>query len=180
MDAIPLAPPIGIPTLPDAVAPSQADYARPGLPGERELVDAPAAVAAEPAQLTPEEEVRAEFAEPAEPEPAVAEVAPPDAAPEPPVAARSATGGLRFAEEIGELRDLDDETTDRPDRRPQRGRRRGSAAPERQRQVRGSGGGRRFEIDEADIELGLSELHGELPDDDFDDDDDDENVDEDV
>ena len=181
MDAIPLAPPIGIPTLPDAVAPSQADYARPGLPGERELVDAPAAVAAEPAQLTPEEEVRAEFAEPAEPEPAVAEVAPPDAAPEPPVAARSAAGGLRFAEEIGELRDLDDETTDRPDRRPQRGRRRGSAAPERQRQVRGSGGGRRFEIDEADIELGLSELHGELPDDDFDDDDDDdENVDEDV
>ena len=164
MEAIPLAPPPGIPTLPDAVAPSQASYARPGLPGERELVDAPAA--AEPAQLTPEEEVLAEFAEPAETEPAAPEAAVEEVAAEPqPVAAapRSAPGGLRFAEEIGGLRSLDDEGGggDRPARRGQRGRRRGPATPEHERQPRGAR--RRFEINEEDIEEGLSELHGEQP-----------------
>ena len=59
MDAMPLAPALPtLPTLPDVVAPSQAGYARPGLPGEHEPIEAP-----EPAPLTPEQEVLAEFAE---------------------------------------------------------------------------------------------------------------------
>ncbi len=167
MDAIPLAPAPALPTLPDLVAPSQAGYARPGLPGEHELVEAPA----EPAPLTPEQEVLAEFAEPTEAEPveeaaAAAEVAVEEApaAPAPaPAAARSAPGGLRFAEEIGELRDIDDEP-DRPargGRGPARRRRRGGAAPTPARQPRG--GRRRFEVDEDEIEEGLSELHGDSP-----------------
>ena len=167
MEAIPLAEPVGMPTigrpLPEEVAPSQADYARPGLPGERELEPAAAAVA-EPAQLTPEEEVLAEFAEPAaaEAEPAAAEApaaaaeAPAaEAAPEPVAAAPPSSSGLRFAEEIGELRSLDEEAErPAPARRGARGRRRGPATPERQPR----GGRRRFEIDEEDIEEGLSEL----------------------
>ena len=182
MDALPLAPTSALPTLPplpDVVAPSQAGYARPGLPGEHELVEAPVA----PAPLTPEQEVLAEFAEPAAAEaadgaPAAAEVAVEEAAlaesaPAPaPVAPRSAPGGLRFAEEIGELRDIDDEPDRpaRPGRGPARRRRRGAAEPVRERQPRG--GRRRFEIDEEDIEEGLSELHGDLPYDDADADDD--------
>ena len=168
MDALPLAPMPAIPTLPDIVAPSQAGYARPGLPGEHELVEAPA----EPAPLTPEQEVLAEFAEPTEGAPveeaaAAAEVAVEEApaAPAPaPAAPRSAPGGLRFAEEIGELRDIDDEP-DRPARGgargPARRRRRGGAAPTPARPPRG--GRRRFEVDEDEIEEGLSELHGDSP-----------------
>lgn len=159
MDAIPLAPVAGMPTSPAEVAPSQADYARPGLPGEREFVETPAAEM-EPAQLTPEEEVLAEFAETTVEE-TVEEVVETTSAPEPVVASPSGAGsGLRFAEEIGELRDLDEEGGgDRPARRGQRSRRRGPATPERERQPRG--GRRRFEIDEEDIEAGLSELHGD-------------------
>lgn len=164
MDAIPLAPAAGIPSLPAAVAPSQADYARPGLPGEREPFEAPAAAEVEPAPLTPEQEVLAEFVEPGEAE-APVEAAPAETAPEPQpavAASRAGPGGLRFAEEIGELRDIDEEGGDRPARRaPRRRRRGGAAAPERERQPRG--GRRRFEVDEEDIEAGLSELHGEQP-----------------
>ena len=184
MDALPLAPTSALPTLPplpEVIGPSQAGYARPGLPGE---LEAPAA----PAPLTPEQEVLAEFAEPAaaaeaaEEAPAAAEVAVEEAAlaesapARTPVAPRSAPGGLRFAEEIGELRDIDDEPEGpaRPGRGPARRRRRGAAEPVRERQPRG--GRRRFEIDEEDIEEGLSELHGDLPydADDADDADDDE------
>jgi N utilization substance protein A len=173
MDAIPLAPVAGIPTLPAAVDPSQADYARPGLPGERVFVEPPADET-ESAQLTPEEEVLAEFAE-ATVEETVEEVV--ETTPEPAGATpRVAPGGLRFAEEIGELRDLDDEGGgDRPARRGQRSRRRGAATPESVRQPRG--GRRRFEIDEEDIEAGLSGLHGDQVYDD-EDDADDENEDE--
>ena len=183
MDALPLAPTPTLPTLPalpDVVAPSQAGYARPGLPGEHEPLEAPA----EPAPLTPEQEVLAEFAEPAAADaaPAAAEVAVEEAATAgaasapAPVAPRSAPGGLRFAEEIGELRDIDDEPDRpaRPGRGPARRRRRGAAEPARERQPRG--GRRRFEIADEDIEEGLSELHGDLPydADDADDADDDE------
>ncbi len=168
MDALPLAPAPALPTLPDIVAPSQAGYARPGLPGEHELAEAPA----EPAPLTPEQEVLAEFAEPTEGAPAeeaaaAAEVVVEEAPAAPaaaPAAPRSAPGGLRFAEEIGELRDIDDEP-DRPARGgargPARRRRRGGAAPTPTRPPRG--GRRRFEVDEDEIEEGLSELHGDLP-----------------
>ena len=169
MDAMPLAPAPALPTLPtlpDVVAPSQAGYARPGLPGEHEPIEAP-----EPAPLTPEQEVLAEFAESTEAvgeaaaaaELAVDEAAPAEAAPARPAAPRSEPGGLRFAEEIGELRDIDDEADRpaRPGRGPARRRRRGAAEPARDRQPRG--GRRRFEIDDEDIEEGLSELHGDVP-----------------
>ena len=160
MDAIPLAPAPGLPSLPDAVAPPQADYARPGLPGEREPVAIPAAEP-EPETLTPEQEAVAVFGEP-EAEPAATEAAPAEPAPPPAPARAAAPGGLRFAEEIGELRDLDEEPA-RPARRggPARRRRRVAAAPERERQARG--GRRRFEIADEDIEEGLSELHGDSP-----------------
>ena len=164
MDAIPIASPTGLPTV-EAV-PLGPDYARPGLPGEQQ-VPVPAAVAEEPATLTPEQEVLAEFVEPAaaelEREAAAAEgdAAAAEAAPEPAAAARrSAPGGLRFAEEIGDLRDIDEEEEQRrgaPPARRARGRR-GPAQPERvARPPRG--GTRRFEVDDADIEEGLSELH---------------------
>ena len=169
MDALPIAAPTGLPTV-EAV-PLGPDYARPGLPGEQQA-PAPAAAAEEPATLTPEQEVLAEFVEPAAaeaelaPEPAVAEgeTAAAEAAPEPVAAARrSAPGGLRFAEEIGDLRDIDEEEEQRrgapPARRARGGRdRRGPAQPERAvRPPRGET--RRFEVDDADIEEGLSELH---------------------
>ena len=179
MEAIPLAEPADMPTigrpLPEEVGPSQADYARPGLPGEREL-EPVAAAAAEPAQLTPEEEVLAEFAEPAAAEagPAAADAPAAEAAPEPVAAAPPSSSGLRFAEEIGELRSLDEEgERPAPVRRGARGRRRGPAAPEHARQPRG--GRRRFEIDEEDIEEGLSELHdGDGYEDEHDEDDEDQ------
>ena len=162
MDAFPIAAAAGMPTLePVHIGP---DYARPGLPGEQQL---PAAVTPGPVTLTPEQEVLAEFVEPAAveadldavPEPAVADAG---AAPAEAVAARrSAPGGLRFAEEIGDLRDIDEEEEQRrpPPARRATGRRRGGAAPPERaaRPVRGST--RRFEVDDADIEEGLSELH---------------------
>ena len=173
MEAVPIAEPVGMPTagMPGVdLTPAQPDYVQPGLPGERVEPIAPAAVE-EPVPLTPEQEVLAEFAEPAAAEAeeaavaeAPAEVAEPEAAeaepePEPErVAAstrRSAPGGLRFAEEIGGMRDIDAEDEERrqPARRA-RGRRRGPAQPERApRPARG--GSRRFEVDEDDIEAGL-------------------------
>ncbi|MYD64615.1 MAG: transcription termination/antitermination protein NusA [Chloroflexi bacterium] len=179
MEAIPVAEPVGLPTV--EVTPAGPDYVQPGLPGERA---APAPVVEEPAALTPEQEVLAEFAEPAAevgevaepaaaeatPEVAEPEVAEAPAEPEPePVAAsapRGATSGLRFAEEIGDLRDLDDEDDQRrqPARRA-RGRRRGPAQPERPARP-ARRGSRRFEVDEDDIEEGLSDIYEEYEDED--------------
>ena len=162
MDAFPIAAAAGMPTLePVHIGP---DYARPGLPGEQQL---PAAVAPGPVTLTPEQEVLAEFVEPAAveadldavPEPAVADAG---AAPAEAVAARrSAPGGLRFAEEIGDLRDIDEEEEQRrpPPARRATGRRRGGAAPPERAARPVRGGTRRFEVDDADIEEGLSGLH---------------------
>ena len=159
MEAIPLPDQPGLPTLPAAaeVAPAQADYTRPGLPGEREERAASA--------LTPEQEVVAEFEQEGDP------AAPAPAAAPPPAAARArpaAAGGLRFAEDIGVGRDLEDEETTERSRGP-RGRRRGGAAPagERAQQGQPRRAARRFEVDEEDIAEGLSELH---PDEDVDDD----------
>ena len=115
MDAFPIAAAAGMPTLePVHIGP---DYARPGLPGEQQL---PAAVAPGPVTLTPEQEVLAEFVEPAAveadldavPEPAVADAG---AAPAEAVAARrSAPGGPALR---------------RRDRRPARHRRGRGTAP---------------------------------------------------
>ena len=163
MDAFPSAAAAGMPTLePVHIGP---DYARPGLPGEQQQL--PAAVAPGPVTLTPEQEVLAEFVEPAAveadldavPEPAVADAG---AAPAEAVAARrSAPGGLRFAEEIGDLRDIDEEEEQRrpPPARRATGRRRGGAAPPERAARPVRGGTRRFEVDDADIEEGLSGLH---------------------
>ena len=176
MEAIPIAAPVGLPTV--DVTPAGPDYVQPGLPGERA---APEPVVEEPAALTPEQEVLAEFAEPAaevaepvaaEATPEVAEPEPAEAPPEPerePVAASApstATSGLRFAEEIGDLRDLDDEDDQRrqPARRA-RGRRRGPAQPDRgARPARR--GSRRFEVDEDDIEEGLGDMFDDYEDED--------------
>ena len=179
MEALPVAEPVGLPTV--EVTPAGPDYVQPGLPGERAEPVAPA-VAEEPVPLTPEQEVIAEFAEPAAAveEPAAAEATPvaePEvveeaAEPEPePVAAstrRSAPGGLRFAEEIGDLRDIDEEEEQRrqPARRA-RGRRRGPAQPDRAARP-ARRGSRRFEVDDEDIEEGLGDIF------DYDDDDEDE------
>ncbi len=170
MEALPVAEPVGLPSV--EITPAGPDYVQPGLPGERVEPVAPAA-SEEPAPLTPEQEVLAEFAEPAAEveEPAAAEAAPvaePEVvaeAPEPepePVAAttrRSAPGGLRFAEEIGDLRDIDEEEEQRrqPARRA-RSRRRGPAQPDRAARP-ARRGSRRFEVDEEDIEEGLSDIY---------------------
>ena len=176
MEAIPVEAPVGLPTV--EVTPAGPDYVQPGLPGERA---APAPVVEEPAALTPEQEVLAEFAEPttevaepvaAEATPEVAEPEVVETQPEPepePVAASApstATSGLRFAEEIGDLRDLDDEDDQRrqPARRA-RGRRRGPAQPDRgARPARR--GSRRFEVDEDDIEEGLGDMFDDYEDED--------------
>ena len=176
MEAIPIEVPVGLPTV--EVTPAGPDYVQPGLPGERA---APAPVVEEPAALTPEQEVLAEFAEPAAEvaEPAAAEATPEvaepevveaaaEAEPEPVAAAapQGATSGLRFAEEIGDLRDLDDEDDQRrqPARRA-RGRRRGPAQPDRAARP-ARRGSRRFEVDEDDIEEGLGDIYGEYEDED--------------
>ena len=178
MEAIPVEAPVGMPTV--EITPAGPDYVQPGLPGERVEPPVPA-VAEEPAPLTPEQEVLAEFSEPAAAEaaeaPAAAEAAPPvaepevvEAAPEPePVAAaapRTDTSGLRFAEEIGELRDIDEEEEQgRQPQRRARGRRRGPAQPERPARP-ARRGSRRFEVDEDDIEEGLGDIFDEYEDDD--------------
>jgi N utilization substance protein A len=181
MEAIPLAERPGVPTLvavPREVAPSQALYARPGLPGER-----PAAVAApvrtetrEAAPLPPEVEAIAAFQETpvAEPVAPAATTAPAPA----PVAPRreSERGGLRFGDEFGERRELDDEAPARGAAGPARRGRRGGpvtpAAGERARPAAAGRRNRRFEVDEEEIEEGLQELHGEEFDFDFKDEDD--------
>ena len=161
MEALPLAPPPGLPVTPQPpseVAPSQAAYARPGLPGEQP----PDSVAEAPEQeptLTPEQEAVAGFDEaeaaPVVEEPA-AEAAAPAAAP-----ASERPGGLRFAEDIGISRDVDEEDS-RPQQRDRRRRRRGGAQERVARQERP---GRRFEVSDEDIEEGLSELHDDADED---------------
>ncbi|MGE0228008.1 MAG: transcription termination factor NusA [Dehalococcoidia bacterium] len=168
MEAIPLAERPGLPTLPPVpreVAPSQAPYARPGLPGERPPAPpVEVAVAAEPeeaAPLPPEVEAIAAFQEP----PAAAVVATPEApaAPAAPAAPRrteAGPGGLRFGEEVGERRELDEEGPRRGGPPARRGRR-GGTTPERVRPAAAGRRSRRFEVDEEEIEEGLQELHGE-------------------
>ncbi len=141
-----------------------ADYQRPGLPGSTPPPSlAPAAPAAAAGQeehaLTPEQEVLAEFVEEQELAPAatIEEPAPTPTRPQP---AASPTG-LRFAEEISGLA-REEETEER--RPARRGARRGAggrgraAGPERPPPV-ARREGRRFEIDEEEIEEGLDELH---------------------
>ncbi|MCK9487245.1 MAG: transcription termination factor NusA [Dehalococcoidia bacterium] len=175
MEAIPLERPAATaaaaPALPDSVAPSQADYARPGLPGERTR-PVPAAVPEqeeEEVRLTPEQEVLAEIVE-AEEE-VVAAVAP---EPEPERPARperterpAAAGGIRFAEEIKEIQRLDEDEDDRGVRRDRRKKRPGAAAaPARARAPQRAP--RRFDLDSLDEDEIEAALHG----DDFLDDDD--------
>ncbi|MEX1022222.1 MAG: hypothetical protein WD058_03645, partial [Dehalococcoidia bacterium] len=175
MEALPVEAPAaaavpGAPRTSDAVAPSQAGYARPGLPGEF-----PRMPVEEEVKLTPEQEVLAEIVE-TELEEEV-ETAEPErpVRPERPAAA---AGGLRFAEEIGEIQrstDDDDEAgRGRGDRRPKR---RGGAAPAGP--ARGARGpqprpGRRFDLGEVDEDEIEAALHGDdyLDDDDEGDDED--------
>lgn len=182
MEAIPVeraaAASAAVETAPERVAPSQAAYARPGLPGEHPKPEvAPAPVEEEEVRLTPEQEILAEIVE-AEPEveEAVAEAV--AAEPEPPVrverprADRPAAGGLRFAEEIREVQRSEDE--DEANRRDRRKRRGGTtpAGPARPaRPPRGGTSGRRFDLDDIDEEEIEAALHG---DDFLDDEDDDE------
>lgn len=164
MEAIPLAERPGLPTLPETlveVAPSQADYTRPGLPGERRQITPLPRVREEMHTLTPEQEVTAEF------EAVEEEATAPPTGPEPLAAAAEAVplrpaapGGLRFAEEIGVPRDLDDDEGPR-DRRRRRGGaagRRPGAPAERVPAPQRRAAARRFEIDEEEIEEGLGEL----------------------
>lgn len=161
MDAIPVeraaAHAVEVAPLPDIVAPSQAAYARPGLPGERApLTPRPVAPKREEEEeevrLTPEQEVLAAFVE--EEEPAAA--APVEEATAAPRRERESPTGLRFAEEIADLR-IEDEDPDairrgaaakRKARRPGPAQRVRAAGPQR-------GGGRRFEVDEEEIEAAL-------------------------
>ena len=113
--------------------------------------------------LTPEQEAVAEFEEEAAPVAASAE-AEPATEEAPAAAARSAaTGGLRFAEDIGGRRDLDEEDAPQPQPQRERGRRRGRRAaagtPARTPQPTPRKTSRRFEVEDEDIEEGLSELH---------------------
>jgi len=145
-------------TLPDEMAPSQAAYAQPGLSGEESPIAAeiaPDAAEAEP-QLTPEQEILAEFAD----EEPVAVIESPPVEEEKIVARpseREDPSVLRFADEVRELRLAEEEEQER-ERERRRGRRRGGAAgttparPERRR------GRQEFEYDEDEIEAAL---HGD-------------------
>ena len=159
MEAVPLAdvpPAPTLPPLPAAVA-AGADYQRPGLPGSAPPT-APAAAPTEPA-LTPEQEVLAGFVEEEEPAP-VAEAAPAPPRPQP----ASPATGLRFAEEISGLAREEEPEDRRPPRRQRRAGGRGGRAAGAERAPTASREGRRFEIDEEEIEEGLAELHGEYGD----------------
>jgi N utilization substance protein A len=173
MEAIPLAEVPGLPSvaevpLPDEVAPSQAGYARPGLPGEGAPamptpIEQPAAAAPErEARLTPEQEVLAELQE----EPAAAEVEPAGpVAPAPQRRAPEEPGGIRFAEELG-IRREDEEEQEGPARRDQdRRRRRGRGAPQRaERQpARPQRQPRRVDLGEFDEDEIEAALHGAEP-----------------
>jgi N utilization substance protein A len=167
MEAIPLAERPGLPTLPtppQEMAPSQAAYARPGLPGEQRPAappepEAPAIEPEEEAPLPPEVEAVAAFQETpvADPAPAAEPAAP--AAPRP-ARAPSGPGGLRFGEELGERRELDEEAPRRGGAPVRRGRR-GAPAADRARPAAPGRRNRRYEVDEEEIEEGLQELHGE-------------------
>ena len=177
MDAIPLvgresAVPAAI-AIPDTIAPSQAAYARPGLPGERPRPVAPRPVEEDEeddVQLTPEQEVLAELGEPEVIEAEAPPVERPIERPRPRTA--PTPGGLRFAEEIGELA-VDEEDDDRG---PRRGG--GARGPQARPGGRGRGGpvapaargggargpqprpGRRVDIGEFDEEEIEAALHG--------------------
>ncbi|MEI8360340.1 MAG: transcription termination/antitermination protein NusA, partial [Deltaproteobacteria bacterium] len=160
--------------IPDTIAPSQAAYARPGLPGERPRPVAPRPTEEdeeEEVQLTPEQEVLAELVEPE----AIEAEAPPVERPieRPRPRAAPTPGGLRFAEEIGELA-VDDEEDDRG---PRRGGGGGARGPQARPGGRGRGGpvapaarggargpqprpGRRVDIGEFDEEEIEAALHG--------------------
>ncbi|MGE3960896.1 MAG: transcription termination factor NusA [Dehalococcoidia bacterium] len=184
MEAIPVERPAAaapaVETAPERVAPSQAAYARPGLPGERpkpEVAPKPAEPVEEEIKLTPEQEILAEIVE-AEPEleETVAVAEEPERV-ERPRADRPAASGLRFAEEIREVQRVDDdEETARRDRRKRRGGATPAGGPARPaRPTRGGGSARRFDLDDIDEEEIEAALHG----DDFLDDDADEFDDED-
>jgi hypothetical protein len=69
---------------------------------------------------------------------------------------------LRFGEELGERRELDEEAPRRGGGPPaRRGRRGAPATPERVRPAAAGRRSRRFEVDDEEIEEGLQELHGE-------------------
>ncbi|MDP2327391.1 MAG: transcription termination factor NusA [Dehalococcoidia bacterium] len=160
--------------LPDIIAPSQATYARPGLPGERAPLTprtgSPRRADEEEVRLTPEQEVLAAFVD-AEEEPVAA--APVEAPTPAPRRERETATGLRFAEEIGDLQIEEEEGDARRGAAAKRKTRRpGPAARVRAVPPKGGGGARRFDLDEEEIEAAL---HGE----DFLDDDDDEGDDED-
>lgn len=150
---------------PEAIAPSQALYARPGLPGERAAqAPRPAERRAEEIRLTPEQEVMAEFVE-EEPEtvaPAAEITALAPVRPRTP----AQPGGLRFGEDIRDLV-VDEEEEERrrgaaAGRRGSRGGRGGPVAPVRSTRPQPPlrGGGRRVldEFDEEEIEAAL---HGD-------------------
>ncbi|RJQ07518.1 MAG: transcription termination/antitermination protein NusA [Dehalococcoidia bacterium] len=150
---------------PEAIAPSQALYTRPGLPGERAVqAPRPAERRAEEIRLTPEQEVMAEFVE-EEPEtvaPAAEVTTPAPARPRTP----TQPGGLRFGEDIRDLV-VDEEEEERrrgaaAGRRGSRGGRGGPVAPVRSTRPQPPlrGGGRRVldEFDEEEIEAAL---HGD-------------------
>ncbi len=179
MEAIPVERPsaaaaAAAPRVPDTVAPSQADYARPGLPGEHQR-PAPVAPAAQPEEeeevrLTPEQEILAEIVEIEEEEDTAVAAPERPARPERP----AAPGGLRFAEEIGEIQRLVDEDDDRGPRRDRR-KKRGGATPAPARARVPQRPGRRFDLDDLDEDEIEAALHGEdfLDDEDEDGDEDD-------
>jgi transcription termination/antitermination protein NusA len=175
MEAIPVArvqveAPAEEAAIPDTIAPSQAAYARPGLPGEYVRPE-PVAAADEEAEirLTPEQEILAELGDIEVEEPAVEEpMAETPSAPAQPRETRTDGAGLRFAEEIRELQVDEDE-----DEAAQRGRRRGrrtGSAPAPARRPAPQRTGRRFDLAELDEDEIEAALHG---DDDFLDDEDD-------
>ncbi|MEX2230310.1 MAG: transcription termination factor NusA [Dehalococcoidia bacterium] len=166
MEAIPLREQPGLVAaatleLPDEVAPSISAYGRPGLPGERRTLPppqaptpAPARPAEEEVRLTPELEVIAELIESEEAAAAAQDVAPARVREE---RGAPTPGGLRFAEEIRDLRPDEDE--DEAAGRGPRRRRRGTPGAARReappaRPVRAA---RKFEldIDEEEIEAAL-------------------------
>ncbi len=161
------------------MAPSQAAYARPGLPGTQAPTEPPRPRVEDERPLTPEEEVLAEIVASEEAPATEAPAAPAaPAAPEVvrPAAAAPGIGGLRFGDELRIDRDIEDDRGARPAprRRGRRGRggpvvERGAAAARPERRTR------RFEVSDDEIEEGLEELHGGP---DFEDDDDAEYEDE--
>lgn len=180
MEAIPIDRPAaatGPAAAPSAVAPSQAAYARPGLPGEFPKPEPVVAPVEEEVRLTPEQEILAEIVETEDEIEDVAVAEEPERV-ERPRADRPASSGLRFAEEIREVQRVDDdEEANRRDRRKRRGpAAAGPARPARTPRGPAGGGGRRFDLDDIDEEEIEAALHGDdfLSDEDEYDDEDDE------